>query len=309
MTDNNDTIEQVETGGFLPLETDSASKAVPTSEAAGQLTEGTDASTDPILEYSKNRPRRKIILKNRPKPLEEDTVKKDTTRMVKDVDIARSLGNKVQPQTLVNNIVIKVHSRQAYGMVLGRIKKKGIQPIAGLFSFAKSVNHLIRASVDDDPYADLMLIKIENHLQKFDEVIKSTKNTIMGLQQDLIEDDVYIQKMESKRPIGLTLNFGSLYALQLSRLIMQFDALIRLMMPMRHFGAITEAQWLLMLKNLTEHHRSMTNIAVNYPFYKFDREIAKDPEHLMTIKLKKRFGELPHDILTGNIKPHKFNQR
>lgn len=305
MTDNNDTIEQMETGGILPLETDSALEASAASETVDKLIE----APDPLLEYSKNRPRRKIILKNRPKSLEEETVKKDTTRMVKDVDIARSLGNKVQPQTLVNNIVIKVHSRQAYGMVLGRIKKKGIQPIAGLFSFAKSVNHLIRASVDDDPYADLMLIKIENHLHKFDEVIKSTKNTIMSLQENLMEDGVDIQKMESKRPIGLTLNFGSLYAMQLSRLIMQFDALVRLMMPMRHFGAITESQWLLMLKNLTEHHRSMTNIAVNYPFFKFDRATARDPAHPMTIKLKKRFGELPHDILTGNIRPHKFNQR
>lgn len=145
---------------------------------------------------------------------------------------------------------IFIHTRQTYGLVLGRRhrkdNKKFQNPVLGLFGFATRTFDAIHAAENDNPYADLLLMRLEKRLKEFESAVNVSLETVKKMvKTNLEERGIKAKLAESTRPQEIVLSFFSPYAYELALLLIQYDFLVRAYFPLRQMRIVSYEQWLL----------------------------------------------------------------
>lgn len=174
--------------------------------------------------------------------------------------------------------------------------------IIGLFKFAAATRNLIQASFKDDPYADLVLLHLEELLDELDAEINTSIATITHLTKNLIDDGITVRRMKSRVPVKIELTFNSQYAMRLAMIIIKYDKLVRMCMPLRQLQIIDYDHWVNAFTDARSKYRQLVTAAIHYrPIGGKIMRTTYDPS--VSHKVTKSFGEMPQDILEKIRRP------
>jgi integrating conjugative element protein (TIGR03761 family) len=165
----------------------------------------------------------------------------------------------MSPGAMQMSAVVKFHSTQSINMFRGRKgdPEKGIRPIIGLARFARQVSLVWSAAVIDDPYADQVLLDIEQAYDAAKMSLDAKEKTMTNLLEGL--DDFEVTLQASVQPVQITLQFYSPWGFRGAMLLKQFDKLIRMALTARHIGIFTEEDWVSIVRDAARSLRHMFN--------------------------------------------------
>lgn len=220
---------------------------------------------------------------------------------------------RLKPGPAEHNLFVEIHTTQAYGLILGRSRKHQLETfgkdqasIMGLFGFVKQTSILINTSLNGDPFADVILLKIEEYLQKFDEHISASVATVEQMIKNLSENGIKTRRMSSKTPAKVNILFTSPYGMKLLMLIVKYDHLARLYLPIRQLQILDHDTWSLPFNEARNIFRKMMNITTHYVDAGLTRENIQNAtpqikKHIT--KMSKFYGQLPDDVLDYQKRP------
>ncbi len=165
----------------------------------------------------------------------------------------------MSPGAMQMSAVVKFHSTQSINMFRGRKgdPEKGIRPIIGLARFARQVSLVWSAAAIDDPYADQVLLDIEQAYDAAKMSLDAKEKTMTNLLEGL--DDFEVTLQASVQPVQITLQFYSPWGFRGAMLLKQFDKLIRMALTARHIGIFTEDDWVSIVRDAARSLRHMFN--------------------------------------------------
>jgi|GEM_PF-1689808 len=149
----------------------------------------------------------------------------------------------MNPGVMQMSVTVKLHSRLAINLFRGRKgePEKNIRPIIGLARFARQVLLVWSAASLDDPFADQVLLDIEQAYHLAKATLDSKTEAMQRLLDGLDYFDITIQASVS--PVSLVLNFASPWSFRGMSLLSQFDKLVRIALTARHLGIFTDDDW------------------------------------------------------------------
>ena len=216
-----------------------------------------------------------------------------------------------KPGPAQHHLNVEIHTRQAYGLILGRSRKHELEtqgkpknPIMGLFGFVKQTRVLMNASLRGDPYADLILLKIEAFLERFDEHISSAIATAEYQINNMKENSFNLQKVSSNKPAKVDILFTSPYGMKLLMLIVKYDHWTRIYLPLRTYGVFDHKTWIIPFIEARKIFRQLMSATPHYKDHNLTREELHNPLHQKHIaKMVKAYGPLSDDIVSYKTMP------
>ncbi|MEN8132067.1 MAG: PFL_4669 family integrating conjugative element protein [Pseudomonadota bacterium] len=193
---------------------------------------------------------------------------------------------------------IIIHTRSAHRLFYGRRKdvKKGIKPITGLVRFALNMNQLSELAAQDDPYADAVLLKVEQKLAEVEKLIKGHVAAVEELLSDM--EGISISFHESVEPVSVPLEFKTTYGFIAARLLGQYDKLVRLAQSAMHVGLFFQEDWARIVRKSGSSMRNVFWISSSYRYTGVKRDDIAANNGVAREAIAK-YGELPQAILEG----------
>lgn len=189
-----------------------------------------------------------------------------------------------------------IHTRSAHRLFYGRRKddKKGMKPIVGLVRFALNMSAVSDLAAADDPYADVVLIRVEQKLDECKELIVSYVTELESLLSDM--DGISINYYESMEPIKVPLEFKTTYGFLAARILSQYDKLVRLAQSAMHVGMFFQEDWARVVRKSGSMIRHVFLLSSSYRFTGVKRDdIAAN--NAVARRAIDKYGELPQAIL------------
>lgn len=193
---------------------------------------------------------------------------------------------------------IVLHTRAAHRLFYGRRKdeKRDIKPVIGLVRFSTNVNNIFKLAEHNDPYADAVLMKIEDKMTAattlIDDCIKSV-DELLGSMGELT-----ITSIDSVEPVVLPLEFKTAYGFMGARLLGQYDRLVRLCLSARHVGLLFADDWGRMVGNTGSKIREVFWLSTSYRYTGVSRDdIAAN--NAAARRAIDKYGALPQSVLEG----------
>lgn len=133
---------------------------------------------------------------------------------------------------------ITIQTRQAQVLLAGREPVGNRPRIMGLMQFSTYLSQVMVAAKQDDPWADWMLVQVEERLEEADNKLKEQQaNLDRVLGANPMMD---IQVSESVNPLKVSIGFASSHAYWVARVILQYDAVVRAVLTARHHALIDQ---------------------------------------------------------------------
>ncbi len=192
-----------------------------------------------------------------------------------------------------------IHTRSAHRLFYGRRKdeKQGIKPITGLVRFALNMNQLSDLAAQDDPYADAVLLKVEQQMTEAERLIKNHVAAVEELLSDM--EGITISFHESVEPISVPLEFKTTYGFLAARLLGQYDKLVRLAQSAMHVGLFFQEDWARVVRKSGSVIRHVFGLSSSYRYTGVKRDdIAAN--NAVARRAIDQYGELPQAILEGS---------
>ncbi|MBP1152233.1 PFL_4669 family integrating conjugative element protein [Methylocaldum sp. RMAD-M] len=219
-----------------------------------------------------------------------------TTPTTPDRPIARQ--ESPSPAPLRSDAVLCVQTRQAQKLVTGRsgTADGGTTAIVGLLAFGNRMRMLWLAAEQDDPYADVTLLRIEDELQTarafIQEKAKELRRILSGM------DGVRVDLAYSLQPIEVPLRFSNPYGYMGAYLIADYDELARTVLTARHVGLIDRDKAQEMLNGAGRAIRRTFQLVTAWRY----TGVTRDDLRQMTqaaARARALMGELPQDVVEG----------
>lgn len=214
-----------------------------------------------------------------------------------------------RPGALKMTSEVAMHTQLGVALFYGRKgnQKKRIAPIVGLARFAKKVAEVWRASSEDDPYADYILLCIEDAYETASvRLERMTKDVEVAVKED-IEMIISTEFMESKKPTLLKTEFSCPWAWRGLKLLKTYDHLVRMALAGRHIGLYTNEDWQAIVYESARGIRHMFIQAEKWMYTGIGREnivedddYAKQAYETYLSKNKKDCLSLDDDVINGN---------
>jgi integrating conjugative element protein (TIGR03761 family) len=165
----------------------------------------------------------------------------------------------MSPGAMQMSAVVKFHSTQSINLFRGRKgdPANGVRPIIGLARFARQVSLVWSAAVIDDPYADQVLLNIEQAYDAAKVLLDAKEKTMSNLLEGMEDFDITLQA--SAQPVDITLQFYSPWGFRAALLLRQFDKLVRMALTARHVGLFVESDWKAIVRESARALRHMFN--------------------------------------------------
>jgi integrating conjugative element protein (TIGR03761 family) len=214
-----------------------------------------------------------------------------------DTIVNPSLVNK-RPGMLRTRGELVLHTRIAHRLFYGRRRDdaKNIKPIIGLVRFALNMKQICSLSAEDDPYADAVLLKVE---EKLEECKKSISLHVKELEELLSETDgLTIKVYDSVEPVILPVEFRTTYGFLAARILSQYDKLIRLAQSAMHVGLFFQDDWGRVVRKSGRMIRNAFFLSTSYRYTGVRRDDIAANNRIARRAID-RYGELPPIILKG----------
>ena len=213
-----------------------------------------------------------------------------------------------RPGALKMTSEVAMHTQLGVALFYGRKgnQQKRIAPIVGLARFAKKVAEVWRAAGEDDPYADYVLLCIEDTYKTASARLeRMTKDVEVSVKED-IEMIISTDFMESKKPTVLKTEFACPWAWRGLKLLKAYDHLVRMALAGRHIGLYTNEDWQAIVYESARGIRHMFIQAEKWMFTGIGREnivedddYAKQAYETYLSKNKRDCLSLDDDVING----------
>ncbi len=193
---------------------------------------------------------------------------------------------------------IVLHTRVAHRLFYGRRRddKAKIKSIIGLVRFSTNVNGIFECAANDDPWADAVLLKIEDRFTAANKLVKENIEVLEQLLDDM--EGLSICLNESVKPITLPVEFRTVYGFMGARLLGQYDKLVRLGLVARHVGLVFADDWGRLVFAPGRKIREVFWLSSAYRYTGVTRnDVAANNE--VARRAAAKYGELPQDVLKG----------
>lgn len=170
------------------------------------------------------------------------------------------------PGKLVMKASMQLHTRLAVNMFRGRRSdsSRGIHAIQGLLGFAQKLSTVWTASANDDPIADLYLIRVEEAFDRASTLLAATSGVIKELLSGM--EGFEIDVSESDKPVIVEMQFLTPWSWQSASLLRQYDELIRMCLTARHLGLLTQDEWQQTVRKVGNAIRHLFKVPDDYIF-------------------------------------------
>ncbi|MDQ5767962.1 PFL_4669 family integrating conjugative element protein [Thiothrix subterranea] len=196
--------------------------------------------------------------------------------------------------------VVTIQTRQAQMLVTGRERTDTQHRILGLMQFSKYLNQMADAARNDDPYADWFLLQAEEALEAASSGIASLRERLGKLLDSV--PAMQVEVAQSTKPLRITLNFAASYAYWTTRVITDYDELVRMVLTARHVAYMDAAAERGVLNEASRMVRRVFESTARYRYTGITRaevrqatEPARQAAELM--------GQLPVEILEKRQRP------
>ncbi|MEW8139473.1 MAG: PFL_4669 family integrating conjugative element protein [Candidatus Thiodiazotropha endolucinida] len=214
-----------------------------------------------------------------------------------DTIVTPDLVNK-RPGMLRTRGELVLHTRSAHRLFYGRRRddKKNQKPIIGLIRFALNMSQICDLAAEDDPYADAVLLKVENKLEECKSKVMQHVKELEDLLSDT--DGISIKVYDSVEPVILPLEFKTTYGFLAARILSQYDKLVRLAQSARHVGLFFQEDWARVVRSTGSSIRNVFFLSTSYRYTGVRRDDIAANNKVARRAIDK-YGELPPIILKG----------
>lgn len=163
----------------------------------------------------------------------------------------------MNPGAIHTSAIVKFHSTQSVNLFRGRKgdPKNNVRPIIGLARFARQVALVWSASSIDDPFADQVLLDIEEAYEAAKEILDTREKTMNDLLHGM--EDFEITIGASDAPVEFRLQFYSPWGFRGAMLLKQFDKIMRMALTAKHIGLFADNDWISIVNNSARALRHM----------------------------------------------------
>lgn len=191
---------------------------------------------------------------------------------------------------------ITIQTRQAQVLLAGREPVGNRPRIMGLMQFSTYLSQVMVAAKQDDPWADWMLVQVEERLEESEAKLKEQQaNLDRVLGANPMMD---IQVSESVNPLKVSIGFASSHAYWVARVILQYDAVVRAVLTARHHALIDQQMSSLLMDDAAKLIRRIFETTARYRVTGLTRTDVQVGGERVTEAVQK-MGTVPADILEG----------
>ena len=219
----------------------------------------------------------------------------------------RRVNDAVPSRTLVQRPTygatrgkVYLHVRDTYAFLLGREANpethKGY--IAGMFAASKTMRTLVQGHIAGCPYATWFLVRIEDGMAKFREMVKEKEANAIALVE--AATPVRLEPFTSRRPAEVPLDFTASYGFHFADNLVRFDNVLRILQSYLRQGFITQDEYRAIRQPLAKELRNLFRLPQQWRF------VGKDAVMQQTNQLlaaEHDMGRLPQEILDGKRLP------
>ena len=219
----------------------------------------------------------------------------------------RRVNDAVPSRTLVQRPTygatrgkVYLHVRDTYAFLLGREANpethKGY--IAGMFAASKTMRTLVQGHIAGCPYATWFLVRIEDGMAKFREMVKEKEANAIALVE--AATPVRLEPFTSRRPAEVPLDFTASYGFHFADNLVRFDNVLRILQSYLRQGFITQDEYRAIRQPLAKELRNLFRLPQQWRF------VGKDAVMQQTNQLlaaEHDMGRLPQEILDGERLP------
>ena len=219
----------------------------------------------------------------------------------------RRVNDAVPSRTLVQRPTygatrgkVYLHVRDTYAFLLGREANpethKGY--IAGMFAAGKTMRTLVQGHIAGCPYATWFLVRIEDGMAKFREMVKEKEANAIALVE--AATPVRLEPFTSRRPAEVPLDFTASYGFHFADILVRFDNVLRILQSYLRQGFITQDEYRAIRQPLAKELRNLFRLPQQWRF------VGKDAVMQQTNQLlaaEHDMGRLPQEILDGERLP------
>lgn len=161
------------------------------------------------------------------------------------------------PGAIHTSAVVKFHSTQSVNLFRGRKgdPANNVRPIIGLARFARQVALVWSASSIDDPFADQVLLDIEEAYDAAKETLDAREKAMNDLLHGMEDFEVSIGASDA--PVEFRLQFYSPWGFRGAMLLKQFDKIMRMALTAKHIGLFADNDWVSIVNNSARALRHM----------------------------------------------------
>ena len=195
---------------------------------------------------------------------------------------------------------VYLHVRDTYAFLLGREANpethKGY--IAGMFAASKTMRTLVQGHIAGCPYATWFLVRIEDGMAKFREMVKEKEANAIALVE--AATPVRLEPFTSRRPAEVPLDFTASYGFHFADILVRFDNVLRILQSYLRQGFITQDEYRAIRQPLAKELRNLFRLPQQWHF------VGKDAVMQQTNQLlaaEHDMGRLPQEILDGERLP------
>ena len=211
--------------------------------------------------------------------------------------------------TLNQETSLSLSSRESLHVLRGRkplLESKNPRyrvRVHSTYRFKYCMDHIIKESKLDNPYADLWLIQMENQIQRIITLLKRNQKNLLEKLADLPFDELPLSK--SKRRYTATLDFGdNIYANQALEIIGWYDKVMVLLDSCMLRNCIEPDERHTILNVADREIRKLFKYSIKRKDQltkenRIDRSTFINSESPRVIKIKEQFGRIPPSIVEG----------
>lgn len=199
--------------------------------------------------------------------------------------------------SLRSSMELTIHTYHASRMWFGRKPAEDKPGIIGLSGFLAITNKIIRGSMQDDPYSDFWMLRVEDKLDDIKSRLVTTKEQVCQV-FDNIPSTFSLSENLNMQPATVSIYANSPLGFLAVYLVADYDEIVRKTMLARHIGLIdhqTHDAWI-------EHGgHLLRSLFTMVQFYRYSGTKRDDfaANNAAARAAIDKFGELPEDILHG----------
>lgn len=214
--------------------------------------------------------------------------------------MATNNGMQLNIGPMRSSMELTIHTYHASRMWFGRRSTDNKIGIMGLSGFLAITNRIIQGSIQDDPYSDWWMIKIEQKIKDIKERIEGAKQQVKQVFESIpstftLSENLNLQPATVSIYANSPLGFLAVY------LVAEYDEIVRNILLARHIGLIdydTHDAWIDHCGHLL---RSLFVMAQSYRYSGTKRDDFAANNAAARAAIEK-FGEVPKDVLEGTLR-------
>lgn len=214
--------------------------------------------------------------------------------------MATNNGMQLNIGPMRSSMQLTIHTYHASRMWFGRMPSEGRRGIMGLTGFLAITNRIIQGSIQDDPYSDWWMLRIEQKLNDIKQRLEAQKEQVKQVFESIpptftLSENLNLQPATVSIYANSPLGFLAVY------LVADYDEIVRQTMLAHHVGLIdhqTNHIW-------TEYGgHLLRSLFTTAQFYRYSGTKRDDfaANNAAARAAIEKYGEVPKDVLEGRLR-------